>query len=76
MFRCTQVHALYLGLPHGLDNVAKSLRLKEQKLEEGKSLIRFFMKKENLDLLTSNKESIKKVRCREYVKKDTKKDNL
>ena len=60
MFRCTQVHALYLGLPHGLDNVAKSLRLKEQKLEEGKSLIRFFMKKENLDLLTSNKESIKK----------------
>ena len=60
MFRCTQVHALYLGLPHGLDNVAKSLRLKEQKLEEGKSLIRFFMKKENLDLLTSSKESIKK----------------
>ena len=60
MFRCTQVHALYLGLPHGLDNVAKSLRLKEQKLEEGKSLIRFFMKKENLDLLTSNSESIKK----------------
>ena len=60
MFRCTQVHALYLGLPHGLDNVAKTLRLKEQKLEEGKSLIRFFMKKENLDLLTSSKESIKK----------------
>lgn len=66
MFRCTQVHALYLGLPHGLDNVAKSLRLKEQKLEEGKSLIRFFMKKENLDLLTSSKESIKKT---EAIKK-------
>lgn len=62
MFRCTQVHALYLGLPHGLDNVAKSLRLKEQKLEEGKSLIRFFMKKENIDLLTSSKESIKKMK--------------
>lgn len=60
MFRCTQVHALYLGLPHGLDNVAKSLRLKEQKLQEGKSLIRFFNKKENLDLLTSNIESSKK----------------
>lgn len=66
MFRCTQVHSLYLGLPHGLDNVAKSLRLKEQKLEEGKSLIRFFMKKENLDLLTSSKESIKKT---EAIKK-------
>ena len=60
MFRCTQVHALYLGLPHGLENVAKSLRLKEQKLEEGKSLIRFFNKRENLDLLTSNNENIKK----------------
>lgn len=60
MFRCTQVHSLYLGLPHGLENVAKSLRLKEQKLKEGKSLIRFFSKKENLDLLTSNDESIKK----------------
>ena len=66
MFRCTQVHALYLGLPHGLDNVSKSLRLKEQKLEEGKSLIRFFMKKENLDLLTSNSESAKKT---EAIKK-------
>ena len=66
MFRCTQVHALYLGLPHGLDNVAKSLRLKEQKLEEGKSLIRFFMKKENLDLLTSNIDSPKKA---EAIKK-------
>ena len=66
MFRCTQVHALYLGLPHGLDNVAKSLRLKEQKLEEGKSLIRFFMKKENLDLLTSDVESSKKA---EAIKK-------
>ena len=60
MFRCTQVHALYLGLPHGLENVAKSLMLKEQKLEEGKSLIRFFNKRENLDLLTSNNENIKK----------------
>lgn len=38
MFRCTQVHALYLGLPHGLDKVSKTLRLKEEKLEEGKSL--------------------------------------
>ena len=66
MFRCTQVHALYLGLPHGLDNVAKSLRLKEQKLEEGKSLIRFFMKKENLDLLTSNIDNSKKA---EAIKK-------
>ncbi|CEP87202.1 DNA-directed DNA polymerase [[Clostridium] sordellii] len=57
MFRCTQVHALYLGLPHGLDKVAKTLRLKEEKLEEGKSLIRFFMKKENIDLINSKEDS-------------------
>ena len=61
MFRCTQVHALYLGLPHGLDNVAKTLRLKEQKLEEGKNLIRFFMKKENVALINSKENSKEKM---------------
>ena len=61
MFRCTQVHALYLGLPHGLDNVAKTLRLKEQKLEEGKNLIRFFMNEKNVDLITSKENSKEKM---------------
>lgn len=61
MFRCTQVHALYLGLPHGLDNVAKILRLKEQKLEEGKNLIRFFMNEKNVDLITSKENSKEKM---------------
>ncbi|CEP83720.1 DNA polymerase [Paraclostridium sordellii] len=66
MFRCTQVHSLYLGLPHGLDKVAKTLRLKEEKLEEGKSLIRFFMKKENIDLINSKEDSKEKL---EVIKK-------
>ncbi|AUN14311.1 DNA polymerase [Paraclostridium sordellii] len=66
MFRCTQVHGLYLGLPHGLDKVAKTLRLKEEKLEEGKSLIRFFMKKENIDLINSKEDSKEKL---EVIKK-------
>ena len=66
MFRCTQVHALYLGLPHGLDKVSKTLRLKEEKLEEGKSLIRFFMKKENIDLINSKEDSKEKL---EVIKK-------
>ncbi|MGL5753845.1 MAG: DNA polymerase [Paraclostridium sp.] len=57
MFRCTQVHALYLGLPHGLDKVGKTLGLKEQKLEEGKNLIRFFMDERNVSLINS-KENI------------------
>ncbi len=61
MFRCTQVHALYIGLPHGLDNVAKTLRLKEQKLEEGKNLIRFFMNEKNVDLITSKENSKEKM---------------
>nr|WP_287567352.1 DNA polymerase [Paeniclostridium sp.] len=66
MFRCTQVHSLYLGLPHGLDKVAKTLRLKEEKIEEGKSLIRFFMKKENIDLINSKEDSKEKL---EVIKK-------
>ncbi|CEJ73603.1 DNA-directed DNA polymerase [[Clostridium] sordellii] len=66
MFRCTQVHGLYLGLPHGLDKVSKTLRLKEEKLEEGKSLIRFFMKKENIDLINSKEDSKEKL---EVIKK-------
>lgn len=61
MFRCTQVHALYLGLPHGLDNVAKTLRLKEQKLEAGKNLIRFFMNEKNVALITSKENSKEKL---------------
>lgn len=61
MFRCTQVHALCLGLPHGLDKVAKTLRLKEQKLDEGKNLIRFFMNGKNVDLITSKENSKEKL---------------
>ena len=41
-WRCSSVHALMLGLPGYLDGVAKCLKLKEQKLKEGKSLIRYF----------------------------------
>ena len=41
-WRCSSVHALMLGLPGHLDGVAKCLKLKEQKLKEGKSLIRYF----------------------------------
>lgn len=39
---CSSVHALMLGLPGHLDGVAKCLRLNEQKMKEGKSLIRYF----------------------------------
>ncbi len=41
-WRCSSVHALMLGLPGYLDGVAKCLKLKEQKMKEGKALIRYF----------------------------------
>ena len=39
---CSSVHALMLGLPGHLDGVAKCLKLNEQKMKEGKALIRYF----------------------------------
>ncbi|WP_102348336.1 DNA polymerase [Bacillus sp. Marseille-P3661] len=41
-WRCSSVHALMLGLPGYLDGVAKCLKLKVQKMREGKALIRYF----------------------------------
>lgn len=39
---CSQVQAAMLGLPLSLDGVAKVLKLEEQKMSEGKALIRYF----------------------------------
>lgn len=41
-WRCTQAHALTLGLPSHLEGVARCLKLPQQKMEEGKPLIRYF----------------------------------
>ena len=41
-WRCTAVKALELGLPTNLEGVAKCLKLTEQKMAEGKALIRYF----------------------------------
>jgi len=41
-WRCTQVHALTLGLPMRLEDVAKALKLQQQKDAAGKALIRYF----------------------------------
>ena len=43
-WHCTQAHALTLGLPTNLENVAECLRLSHQKLKQGKTLVRFFCK--------------------------------
>jgi DNA polymerase len=43
-WQCTAVHALQLGLPRSLKDVAKALRLEEQKDTEGKALINYFSK--------------------------------
>lgn len=39
---CTLVMALELGLPMSLEEIGKFLNLKNQKMEEGKALIRYF----------------------------------
>jgi DNA polymerase len=41
-WRCTAVHALTLGLPGQLKDVAKALKLEQQKDTSGKNLIRYF----------------------------------
>lgn len=41
-WRCTMVHGAYVGLPFGLDKVAKILNLDEQKDSKGKALIKYF----------------------------------
>lgn len=41
-WRCSQAHSLTLGLPISLDGVGKCLNLENQKMDEGKALIRYF----------------------------------
>jgi len=43
-WQCTMVHALMAGLPGSLEQAAKVLKLEQQKMNEGKDLIRFFSK--------------------------------
>jgi len=54
-WRCSQAHALTLGLPSNLESVAECLRLDHQKMKQGKNLIRFFcqpVKRKNKDQLS------------------------
>ncbi|MEY8762501.1 MULTISPECIES: DNA polymerase [Clostridium] len=41
-WRCSAVHSLELGLPTSLDKVAKCMNLQQQKMSEGKALLRYF----------------------------------
>ncbi|KLJ70268.1 DNA polymerase [Streptococcus agalactiae] len=41
-WRCSMVWSAYLGLPLSLEGVGTVLKLKEQKLKEGRDLIRYF----------------------------------
>jgi len=41
-WRCSMVWAAYLGLPLALEQVGAVLKLSEQKMDEGKSLIKYF----------------------------------
>ena len=41
-WRCSMIWSAYMGLPLSLENVGTVLKLKDQKLKEGKDLIRYF----------------------------------
>lgn len=41
-WRCTMIWSAYMGLPLSLEGVGAVLKLEEQKLKEGKDLIRYF----------------------------------
>ena len=41
-WRCSAVHSLCVGLPTTLEGVSKCLNLQQQKMSEGKALIRYF----------------------------------
>lgn len=41
-WRCTMIWSAYMGLPLSLDGVGKVLGLEQQKMKEGKDLIRYF----------------------------------
>ena len=41
-WRCTMVLVMYYGLPASLKDIGKVLKLENQKLEEGKSLVKYF----------------------------------
>lgn len=41
-WRCSMIWSAYMGLPLSLENVGAVLTLKDQKLKEGKDLIRYF----------------------------------
>ena len=41
-WRCTMIWSAYLGLPLSLEKVGAALQFKDQKLHEGKDLIRYF----------------------------------
>ena len=77
-WRCSSVHALMLGLPGYLDGVAKCLKLPEQKMKEGKTLIRYFSipckptkvnggRKRNLPSHDPEKWSVFKAYCKRDV---------
>ncbi|MBW4861650.1 MAG: hypothetical protein KZY55_13575 [Paeniclostridium sp.] len=55
-FNCTMVNAMYLGLPQSLEKVGKILNLKDQKLEEGKKLIKIFSKPNKNKIIYSGQQ--------------------
>lgn len=41
-WQCDMIHSRYLGFPSSLDDVGRVLKIKQQKMEQGKALIKYF----------------------------------
>ena len=68
-WRCTMVHASYLGLPQSLAGVGSVLNLEQQKLSEGKRLIQRFCTPQG-DCLFRNVDDPEWELFKEYNKRD------
>lgn len=70
-WQCDMIHARYLGFPSSLDEVGRVLKIKQQKLEQGKVLIKYFCTPNKKGTFNSpDSDSDKWEQFKEYNKRD------
>lgn len=70
-WQCDMIHVRYLGFPSSLDGVGRVLKIKQQKLEQGKALIKYFcMPDKNGNFNSPDNDSDKWKQFKEYNKRD------
>lgn len=70
-WQCDMIQARYLGFPSSLDDVGKILKIKQQKMEQGKALIKYFcMPNKNGTFNSPDSDSDKWEQFKAYNKRD------